>query len=296
MAMINPEVHANINAKEIINTLAKDAIRALLYEVSVNAKPGLVDPVTSGPHPDMDVFTFIDSAVELEGYFKAVADTALNWSSTLPNLFIKLRKLGQKAEIRMLDATAGVNTHKGVVFSLAILVAAEAYRFKNGGNLRNIIKAMLRDLTKNDFAEAQNKDVSQLTAGEKLYLQFGYTGIRGEAEKGYPVVFEYGLPMLRKTDGTRNQRLLDTLMEIISVNIDTNLLKRSGNDPKVVAWAQNQARQVLKLGGSKTLRGREQLRIMNQNFLERNLSLGGSADLLILTIFIGIRQKLLDFS
>ena len=43
--------------------LVNDAIRAMIYEVSVNPKPGLVDPVSSGPHPDMDVFLFIDSAL-----------------------------------------------------------------------------------------------------------------------------------------------------------------------------------------------------------------------------------------
>ena len=41
--------------------LVNDAIRAMIYEVSVNPKPGLVDPVSPGPHPDMDVFLFIAS-------------------------------------------------------------------------------------------------------------------------------------------------------------------------------------------------------------------------------------------
>ncbi|MDN6355518.1 MAG: triphosphoribosyl-dephospho-CoA synthase, partial [Lactiplantibacillus plantarum] len=45
-----------MDTKIIVN----HALRALLYEVTVNPKPGLVDPLSAGPHPDMNAFMFID--------------------------------------------------------------------------------------------------------------------------------------------------------------------------------------------------------------------------------------------
>lgn len=289
------DLKSSLSSTEVVNALAQDATKALLYEVSVNPKPGLVDPISSGPHPDMDVFTFIDSALALQKYFQQVANLAINFEKTLPEMFIELRELGKEAEKTMLMATNGVNTHKGAIFSLTIMIAAEAHVYRYGGELRPTIQEMLQGLTKNDFQNVESKNPNELTAGERQFLSLGYAGIRGEAEKGYPIVFDDGYPMLKKTAGTRNQRLMDTFLKIVSVNIDSNLIKRANNDPAIVKWAQNQAIKVMELGGSKTSAGRNQLEKMNQEFLNRNLSLGGSADLLALTIFLGLRRGILDF-
>lgn len=275
-------------------TIANDALRALLFEVSVTPKPGLVDPASQGPHPDMTVFTFIDSALSLRTYFEqcAAAGTAFT-GANLPALFARLRPIGITAERAMFQATNGVNTHKGAVFSLGILVAASAYSERLDLDLETTIKGMLKGLTTNDFAHVGDKPEADLTAGERLYLRYGITGIRGEAEQGYPTVFAHALPALRQSSGTANQRLLDTLMAIVANSVDTNLVKRSGGDGHVVAWAHEQANAYLAAGGSKTPTGWEKLLELNRVFDDRNLSLGGSADLLILTIFLGLREGVL---
>lgn len=49
-----------------IEEIAQNALKALLYEVVTNPKPGLVDPADVGSHPDMNVYMFIDSSLSLE--------------------------------------------------------------------------------------------------------------------------------------------------------------------------------------------------------------------------------------
>lgn len=276
--------------------LVNDAIRAMIYEVSVNPKPGLVDPVSSGPHPDMDVFFFIDSALSLHHYFEQSVDLGMNFTATdLTLMFKKLRTFGIEAEKTMFKATNGVNTHKGAVFSLGVLTCAEAYRIKHPQlDLTTIVKRMLKGLTASDYdiEKLHAKPVEQLTAGEKEFLRYGIKGIRGEAEAGYPTVMQIGVPALKKSRGTTMQRLLDTFMHIVAQTEDTNLIKRAGRHD-VVKEAHQQAKRYLELGGTQTQAGRDYLARLNQEYLLNNYSLGGSADLLILTIFIGLRQGIL---
>lgn len=268
--------------------LARLATRALLYEVSVNPKPGLVDPVSSGPHPDMSVFTFIDSSLSLQSYLTVCAQAGSGWVGTLPELFSALRRAGITAEHEMFEATSGVNTHKGAVFSLGILVAAVAFAQTHAGvSAQGVVKGMLEGLCEHDFAGIKDLPESELTAGERLYVEHGLTGVRGEAEAGYPSVFDVGLPAFKASSGTLNERLLDTLMAIVTKFTDTNLIHRAGT-LAILPKAQAQAQAVLDAGGAHTLSGQALLAQMNADFLAQNLSLGGSADMLILTIFMAL--------
>lgn len=263
--------------------LVNDAIRAMIYEVSVNPKPGLVDPVSSGPHPDMDVFLFIDSALSLHHYFEQSVDLGMNFTATdLTLMFKKLRIFGIEAEKTMFKATNGVNTHKGAVFSLGVLTCAEAYRIKHPQlDLTTIVKRMLKGLTASDYdiEKLHAKPVEQLTAGEKEFLRYGIKGIRGEAEAeaGYPTVMQIGVPALKKSQGTMMQRLLDTFMHIVAQTEDTNLIKRAGRHD-VVEEAHQQAKRYLELdAGRPRLSGTAQSRISAQQLQSGRF--GRSADI-----------------
>lgn len=206
------------------------ALRALLYEVSVTPKPGLVDPTDPGPHPDMTVFTFIDSAVSLQPYFEQCRQAGHDFEGAdLRQLFQQIRPAGVQAEATMFAATRGVNTHKGAIFSLGILVAASAVVLRQAqptiAAFFQTVKAMVRGLVHHDLG-ALNRQTAQ-TAGERQYLKYGQGGIRAEAEAGYPTVVNVGLPFLRERRGTINQRLLDTLLMIASHTSDSNLVKRA---------------------------------------------------------------------
>ncbi len=278
---------------QVEQQLVDDALKSLLYEVVVLPKPGLVDPVSSGPHPDMDVFTFIDSAISLRTYFENCAVTGTNFSGyDLTNLFQEIRLFGIKAEKTMFAATNNANTHKGAIFSLGIFVTGKAYCVSHPGDIFEIIQRMLTGLTKNDFKGLEDKPESQLTAGEKEYLKYGSKGIRGEAEAGFPTVQNIGLPALKKFSGNKNDRLLNTLLIIAEHSFDSNLVKRAGSKT-IIPWVQKQIGHYFELGARTTLEGRKFLDQLNQEFLARNLSLGGSADLLILTIFMGLQNGIL---
>lgn len=261
--------------------LASAALKALLYEVNVQPKPGLVDPVDHSTHLDMDVFTFIDSAVALQPYFEKFVQAGIDFDGeNLTALFKLIRPIGIEAEKAMFEATGGTNTHKGAIFSLGILLAASGY---DADNIRLVVEKMLRGLTEHDFKDLDHK--KNLTNGERMYLQYGITGIRGEAEKGYPIVFEKSLPFLKARFGNDfGTVLLDTLMVIVSESYDSNVVKRGNLDS--LENIQKYAEDILEAGGCSHPEGREILDDMNSYCNENNLSLGGSADLLIITIYL----------
>lgn len=293
------QAHSPLEIKSAINNLyhayvTKDketsvstAIRAMLYEVSVTPKPGLVDLSSQGSHPDMDVFLFINSAESLRTYFSELYDISSTWTKSLPELFKVIRNLGIVAEKKMLEATDKVNTHKGAIFSLGILFTAHVYQKHRALNLREIICQMLVGLTKNDFKRLKYK--KDLTAGEAQFLTYGILGIRGEAEAGFPSVFDIALPYLRESSGTTNRRLLDTFMTLASVIEDTNLLKRAVN-LSVFPYLKDKTKYYFELGGAQSENGMHYLYQMDKEFTEKHLTLGGTADLLILTIFLGMLE------
>ncbi|BDR59089.1 putative 2-(5''-triphosphoribosyl)-3'-dephosphocoenzyme-A synthase [Xylocopilactobacillus apicola] len=277
-----------------IELLPELAEQALIDEVMVYPKPGLVDPLNHGSHPDMDVFTFVASAVSLRAYFEEITELANNFTAAnLPKLFQQVRLAGIKAEQTMFKATNGINTHKGAIFSLGILLTASAYTLSSTGcieldEIAQTVKVMLKGLTKNDFRNLDQKPLDELTAGELEYKKYGLTGSRGEAEAGFPVVFKKSLPfLLTKSNQSRNSQLIDTLMQIVLTTKDSNLIKRAGN-LEIVDWAEAQASRYFELGGSQTEEGYLFLRNLDDVFTQQHLSLGGSADLLILTIFLDL--------
>lgn len=100
------------------------------------------------------------------------------------------------------------------------------------------------------------------------------------------------LPFLAKSTGELNTRLLDTLMKIVRQIEDSNLIKRAGNI-QVVEWSHEQAEKYLDLGGYGTAAGKEFMQELNRIFKEKNYSLGGSADILIITIFMALQRKII---
>lgn len=189
----------------------------------------------------------------------------------------------------MFAATKGVNTHKGTIFSLRILIGAvgvlkQGNQMINRANLQRVVRQMLADLLATDL-DGLKKD-TKLTAGEQQYLAYGHTGIRGEAASGFPTIFEYGLPTLVNRQGaTQNDRQLEALLVMARHTGNSTLIKRAG-DPAILKWKDQQLYHLFDLGELGTSEGRQFLTALETTFSASHLSLGGAADLLIATIFL----------
>jgi triphosphoribosyl-dephospho-CoA synthetase len=112
------------NPAIIAGALARSA---LLFEVDLTPKPGLVDAENNGSHPDLSRELFYLSAEVLEPYFSQYWQIGADKS--LPAIFPALRSLGLEAEAEMFAATGERNTHKGAHFCLGLVLAAAGYLY-----------------------------------------------------------------------------------------------------------------------------------------------------------------------
>lgn len=275
--------------------------KALFYEVNTSLKPGLVDRLHNGSHKDMSLHTFINSAYSLTDYFCQCVKEGLscNYSKEdLPLLFQRLRNIGKQAEKAMLFATQGVNTHKGIIFSGGILCGVIGYHISTNSrefssesflsSLSEICRYMLPALL-NDYI-ALTPDTAK-TNGEKLYLEYKITGIRGEAKEGFPHLFNLGFPLFQdvlREGFTMWQAGLITLLHYIAYTEDTNLITRS--DYHLACKIQRNLQEFLAHAAYE-----EQLSILpklDAFFVSENISPGGSADMLALTYFLYFIQNI----
>ncbi len=280
-------------SKEYSKSLASISTRALLYEVSATPKPGLVDQNNTGSHDDMDIHTFEASSLALLPYFQEFVQTGIHFAQDerpLVDLFPPLRPLGIQAELAMLQATKGVNTHKGIIFSLGIVLGALGYLYGTQKPYsRRALQESIMTLTQDLAQDFQGLTLDNaVTNGEKLYVRHGIRGIRGEAIDGYPNLFQVALPKLVENLALGNS-LSDsgvvTLLHILKETQDSNLIHRGGvatmeqvQSQIQVFFAENpQASLAEKLA---------YLQQLDQDFMAKNISPGGSADLLALTYFI----------
>lgn len=274
--------------------IAKTAQKAMLYEVCATPKPGLVDQTNSGSHNDMDIFTFIDSTTALFStmYYCSLAGLC-NPSTSERDLFKKIRKIGIKGERQMFLATSGVNTQKGLIFILGIVCAAIGHLIsRKEGITSEKISSKVSQMTqgiveKELYALKRRSSDKELTAGETLFLKYNVTGIRGEVEAGLPTVMKTGLCKLKKSLYEKldiNSAMINTLLKIMLVSEDTNVLSRKGK--KGLEFMRERAKKALKLGAMTTSAGRCDIEKMDNEFRNLGISPGGSADLLATTVMI----------
>ena len=274
-------IFAFLNEKRA-SEIGELAHRALIREANVTPKPGLVDRENSGAHRDMDLKLFHASADALRPWFEDCARIGLAMRDAAPEqVFARLRKRGIEAENAMFAATNGVNTHKGALFSLGILCCAAAMEGEDTG-----VPAILDRAAA--FAQPALGDLTALhpgdarTGGEVQYLNSGRTGVRGEAAAGFPHARNCGLPALKRAlqDGASyNEACLRALLALMTCVEDSNILRRRG--VAALRSVQSRAKALLEQGFDM-----DDLRCMNGDFVRENLSPGGSADLLAVTIFL----------
>lgn len=271
--------------------IAHLATQALQAELDTTPKPGLVDKDNNGAHRDMDYALMQRSIDTLHPYFVQLA--LLGCTDALPT-HTSIRDIGIEAEKAMLSATNGVNTHKGALFSMGLAVVAAAHeerkiaaneeqilKERNGGedvlvSLQTTIKALA----------ASFPDTNGTHGSKAKLLSKGTTAIKGaldNAREGYEMLFAEWLPFYIERRKERDAYTLHkTLLRIMCDLDDTNIIYRT--DLATAEEVKQEARALLDSFSKAALKD------MDRRYTARNISPGGAADMLSLTIFIGSIQ------
>ena len=271
------------------------ALEAMLMEVACTPAPGLVDRVNSGAHTDMDFFTFIQSSSAINLALYRCAFAGWRHEAAPAVLLPVLRRIGTDAEQAMLRATNGVNTQKGLIFLLGIVAAATAMVLhRNVGTIdSNAILTAAAEICQGIVEREMEclkhkKHERKLTAGERLYLAHGVTGIRGEIETGLTIISQTGLPLMKAALDAGlsvNDALVHALIGLMTAAQDTTILNR--HDLATLAGVQDTANSIMADGGMMSKIGRERIHELDSAYsVHKNISPGGSADLLAVTYFL----------
>lgn len=237
--------------------IRKEINKAMLEELNLEPKFGLVTKNTNGSHQDMNYDLMIKAKNSLLDGFVSMFFVGVNTNS-LSLVFEKIRVIGKEMEKTMFITTSGINCYKGLIFDLGIVLAAVGYKVSsfNNDSVFDIVKSMCKDLSK----ELENRND---TFGKIAYQKYGITGARGEAESGFENV---------KNILTQKNPLQMLISLIINVS-DTVLLKRAGSIEFYYEVKEKfkQEKDINKL---------------NEWSISNNLSFGGAADLLVVCLFL----------
>ena len=266
---------------ELVDKLSSLALRAILSEISLTPKPGLVDKFSNGSHNDMNFQTFLDSTTAIYPWFPELIREGIKFSDPdLTKALPILRNIGLRMEAAMFEATRNVNTQKGIIFLIGLALFAcgqligKSDRF-NDDEFRDLIRGICQGIVTKELKNISDGTVSH---GADMFCKYGFSGARGEAESGYETVFRFGLPQLLKAVQLNDSLLIRCFLEIASLNKDTNILYRS--NPEVLAEFQNLCTQALEDFTE------QKYNAVIEFCKNNNISPGGSADLLAVTIFV----------
>ena len=271
-----PSMPVRSRAAEDTASLAR---AALIDELETWPKPGLVSPVDSGSHRDMDAAALVRSADALRPFFAELA-RAGERRAGLP----ELRRIGIAAERAMMAATDGVNAHRGAIFSLGLICAAEGARGRapgTGGDRAGAVGALWGEAILGGPAPVSSN-------GAVARRRFGVGGAREEAGRGFPTLRAVGLPSLRAgralAPGDPAAARVHCFFSLMAVLDDTNLLHRGAAEG--LAFARGGAARFLAAGGVGAPGWRDEAVRLHRAFVARNLSPGGAADLLAATLLL----------
>ncbi|QVK21127.1 citrate lyase holo-[acyl-carrier protein] synthase [Mycoplasmatota bacterium] len=230
------------------------ACESLHEELNLLNKPGLVTPNSNGAHKDMDYMLMLKSIASLRDGFRKI----VKGSFTLD--LSECKQIGKSMEEEMFKATNGVNTHKGGIFIIGALIISFVKSLKNSIDWQDNIRYLFKDISKELLERKYHSH------GKDVYLKYGITGVRGEAEKGFPLIF-------KNLEGDN----LKVLFRIMSDCDDTTILYRHNLD--VLEKVKYDASDMLDLDISK-------IKKLDKEYSLKGISPGGSADLLGGVIFV----------
>ena len=247
------------------------AVAALLAELDLTPKPGLVDREHRGAHRDMDAERMDAGARALDVTFAALERIGRDARVSSRELREEIGAVARAGERVMLRATGGVNTHRGALWSLGLLATAAA--------LEGTTSAAAIAQRAAQLARIEDRfSPKRASHGVRVEQRYGVRGARGEAAAGFPATLQIALPIVR-AGGPRSAA--NALLAVIAQLEDTCLLHRGG--ARGLQFARAHARRALALGDESALR------TFDRALVARGLSPGGSADTLAAALFLAKR-------
>ena len=293
---------------------------ALQAELDTTPKPGLVDRSDSGAHSDMDYALMQRSIRTLQPYFTRLAQLGMEKAQPSHDDIVRI---GIEAEHAMLEATRGVNTHKGALFCLGLAAVAVAsltgrvgaspttestvVPFPTGFVVAppqspiDLLSYIMSSLalqfpdthgTHGSKAKAKAEDVA-MSRGKSMAMSGArrpisqLNGALDNAREGYRLLFDEWLPFYDDRVARGDSCALHkTLLRIMCDLDDTNIVYRTSLDTMLDVKVA--ARRLLDRHGGVDDEAalKDDLEAMNRDFKARNISPGGSADMLSLVVFL----------
>ena len=271
----------------IIGHLASMALQA---ELDTTPKPGLVDRNDNGAHRDMDHALMQRSIQALHPYFVRLAQLGFNGKQPCHDEIVNI---GIEAEREMFKTTVGVNTHKGALFSIglaAVALAGEAFcritQAEGCGTMvyNDVNSKQIQSLSNSIASLARLFPDTNGTHGSKAKANNILKGALDNAREGYTQLFNAWLPFYidRIAEGD-NYALHKTLLRIMCDLDDTNIVYRTSME--TMQEVKTEARQMLDTSRN-IVNFEAALQAMNTDYIHRNISPGGSADMLSLVVFL----------
>jgi triphosphoribosyl-dephospho-CoA synthase len=261
--------------------IAGFAVQALLEEVYLTPKPGLVDLSNNGSHHDLNLSLMETSAIALKSTFKDMALAAIGQQ---PSLFLReqLAAIGRYGEQKMLQATGNINTHKGAIWCIGLLTAATSTLFNKSATFTR------QDILDTAGVIASFNDrymPEQSTNGCYVRKKYPVISAREQAVRGFPALRHTALPEWDKYDHEPEEvRRLNVLLALMTTVDDTCILYRSNMN--TLRAIQRGAKLITANGGLGISKNWVLYHLLDQFITKHWVSPGGSADLLAATIFI----------
>ena len=278
-----PSPVSEMNASEI----ASRAVTALLDEVYLPGKPGLIGPDGARGHQDMNLDTMVRSAFCLEDTFRELAQAG---SEIPPGQELRdlLGQIGRVGEARMMDTTGGINTHRGAIWNLGLIAAATGALINFAPPVRTVsaITALAGSIASisDSFIDTQTRP------GATVRKRYGIGGAVSEAATGFPHVHTALTHLTDRSPGSPEamphgeDRKLLALLKVMSTLEDTCILHRGGLDGMRFTTAGASA--IVSDSQLSVELEHSKLAAFDQEMTRRNLSPGGSADLLACALFL----------
>lgn len=273
-------IGAVLTAEELAERLADTATQALIDEARLSPKPGLVDSRSSGAHQDLNLDLMVRSAHSLTPTFYALALHSWQRPADIA-LRQDIGRLGRAGEAQMMVETGGVNTHRGAIWAMGLLVSAVAMQPES------LLPQHIAQRAAKIAALPDAFSPKKFSKGSHAVQRYQVPGAREEAQGGFPHIIDCALPQLhrsRSRGASESEAQVDALLAVMTRLTDTCVLSRGGL-PALNAMHQG-AQAVLAAGGMHSVAGRQQLRRLERRMLSDNVSPGGAADLLAATLFL----------